>query len=343
MRSPLTALDLFSGCGGLTVGLKRARFKVLAAVEIDEAAAAAYALNHRKVRLYRADIRDLDPLEVAASVGRGPGEIDLIAGCPPCQGFSTLRTMNGSRKVDDPRNALINEFLRFVEVLRPRAVMLENVPALARENLFSDFCTSLVAMGYSLDWSVLNVADYGVPQRRRRVIVLASRVAHAVLAEGAKERRTVRAAIGALRPAGLSGDPVHDMPERRSEKVRELIASIPRDGGSRTDLPKEKQLPCHQRTDGFKDVYGRMRWDAVAPTITSGCFNPSKGRFLHPSEDRCITLREAALLQTFPARYRFPLSVGKQKIALLIGNALPPEFVYRHALTLRAQLLRSSS
>ena len=121
------------------------------------------------------------------------------------------------------------------------------------------------------------------------------------------------------------------MPEKRTREMRAWIARVPKDGGSRSDLPASMQRPCHRRTDGFSDVYGRMAWDDVAPTIMGGCFNPSKGRFLHPEEDRNITMREAALLQTFPKSFRLPDSVTETDAALMIGNALPPEFVRRQA------------
>jgi DNA (cytosine-5)-methyltransferase 1 len=131
---------------------------------------------------------------------------------------------------------------------------------------------------------------------------------------------------------------MHDHSANRTEKIVELIRKIPKDGGSRAHLGDEQQLACHKRLDGFYDVYGRMAWDAVAPTITSGFVNPSKGRFLHPSQNRTITLREAALLQTFPSYYRFPLDRGKYAAAALIGNALPPEFIRRLAIPVRRYL-----
>jgi DNA (cytosine-5)-methyltransferase 1 len=142
---------------------------------------------------------------------------------------------------------------------------------------------------------------------------------------------TVRDAIGDLPLAGKSGDPLHDAPEKRSEKVARLIALVPKDGGSRSDLPKRLRLKCHQRFDGFYDVYGRMAWNDVAPTITSGCHNPSKGRFLHPTRNRAITLREAALLQGFPVDYKFPAEIKKERVSLMIGNALPPPLIAAHA------------
>lgn len=337
-KRKLRALDLFAGCGGLTQGLKAAGYKVVGAVEIDEAATKVYRRNHRGVRVFRTDIRRLTAIKVRESLGLRRGDLDLLAGCPPCQGFSTLTTRNGHRRVEDPRNNLLFEFLRFARQLLPRSIMLENVPALAKEPMFHKFCKALEHLGYTTSWEIVNVADFGVPQRRRRLVLIAMLQGDASLAPAVDKTPTVREAIGKLGAAGRSGDILHDLPESRSAKVVALIARIPKDGGSRTDLPWEDQLACHQKCDGFKDVYGRMRWDGVAPTITSGCFNPSKGRFLHPSHDRCITLREAALLQTFPQTYWFDVAAGKQRIALMIGNALPPRFVQSHAEHLAVQL-----
>lgn len=301
-----TAVDLFCGCGGLTEGLKRAGFRVLCGVDIDPLAVKTYKANHRKVEAWKKDILELKPSDLAAALGLKNRRLDLLAGCPPCQGFSTMRTLNGALRIDDPRNDLLLEFLRFVEELRPRAVMLENVPGLADDKRFTSFCNRMEEIGYLGDHCILNVADYGVPQRRRRLIYLAGFGVKIPFASPTRRLKTVRYAISGLPKAGESGDPIHDMPEHRTAKVMELIRRIPKDGGSRTDLPEEDQLPCHKRCNGFKDVYGRMAWDDVAPTITSGCFNPSKGRFLHPVEDRAITMREAALLQGFPAPLQVP-------------------------------------
>lgn len=333
-----TAVDLFCGCGGLTVGLKKAGFRVLAAIDVDPLSIKTYRANHRKVKVSKVDIRELDPLDLLKSINLKVGELDLLAGCPPCQGFSTLRTMNGAVDVEDPRNDLLLEFQRFIEVLRPRAVMMENVPGLADDARFTAFCKRLKKLGYLGDYRVLNAADYGVPQRRHRLIYLAGRGTNIPFAEKARSHKTVKQAIGRLPKAGASGDPVHDMPENRSERIREMIRHIPKDGGSRKDLPEEYRLDCHSRCTGFHDVYGRMAWGEVAPTITSGCFNPSKGRFIHPEENRAITMREAALLQGFPLRYRFPTTSNKSAVALMIGNALPPPFIAAHGRCIRCAL-----
>lgn len=337
-RKPkFTAIDLFSGCGGVTVGLRSAGFRVLAAVENAPAALKVYRDNHRRVELF-GDIVMLNALSLKRKLGLRKGSLDLLVGCPPCQGFSTLTTRNGHWDVADERNNLINHFGRLVEELLPRTVMMENVPGLGSDRRFTKFCGLLGKLGYDFDWSVVNAADYGVPQRRRRLVLLASRFGSIAFPDAEPERHTVREAIAHLPTAGRSGDAIHDLPEQRSEKVRRIIKLIPKDGGSRTDLPRSQQLRCHRKSDGFKDIYGRMAWDDVSPTITSGCFNPSKGRFLHPVEDRCITMREAALLQSFPDNYRFDAAVGKQTLASLIGNALPPELVRRFALEVRKHL-----
>ena len=337
-KEPLRAIDLFSGCGGLSLGLKKAGFTVSAAVEIDRKAQETYRLNHPEVPLYALDIRDLGADEVLRESGLKPGDLDLLAGCPPCQGFSRLRTKNRYMSVEDKRNDLVVDFARFIEAMKPKAVMLENVPALAKDARFLDMRSKLHAMGYKTIVHVLDAADYAVPQRRKRLIMLASNVHMPVLAAKARKRITVRDALSCLRSPNGTRDKLQNMGENRSEEVRELIALIPKNGGSRGDLPECYQLECHKRSDGFRDVYGRMAWDDVAPTITSGCHNPSKGRFLHPSQNRTITLREAAILQGFPPKYRFDVDHGKEAIALMIGNALPPPFIAAHAGALKKGL-----
>ncbi len=263
----------------------------------------------------------------------------MLAACPPCQGFSTMRTKNGTLRNRDKRNDLIFEVLRFVRSVRPISVMMENVPGLAGSGRCRDFRKGLQSLGYHVKFGVLNAVNFNVPQRRRRLVLLASRIGPPEFAPGMKARRTVRDAIGNLTPPRRSRDPLHNYSTQRSKRIEGLIKKIPRDGGSRMALGVDNQLPCHKRLDGFKDVYGRMAWDKPAPTITGGCINPSKGRFLHPSANRAITLREAAILQTFPETYRFPLDQGRYPVAMLIGNALPPEFIRRHAMALRQAML----
>jgi len=342
-RQQITAIDLFSGCGGLSCGLKEAGFQVIAAVELDSKAQATYKLNHPSVRLYSQDIRTLNPKQVMNDAGFSSGQLDLLAGCPPCQGFSRLRTKNQQVSAKDDRNNLVAEFIRFVKVLMPKTIMLENVPALAKDGRFVRVCNQLTGLGYEMVVHVLDAADYGVPQRRKRLIMLASRIHKPQIASKAENRVTVRQALAGVGAPSKTKDKLHSMRENRSQAVRTLISLIPKNGGSRSDLGQEYQLECHKRSNGFKDVYGRMSWDKVSPTITSGCHNPSKGRFLHPSYNRTITLREAALLQGFPKNYTFDTSHGKEAIALMIGNALPPPFIAAHAGTLRDGLMAIKS
>jgi DNA (cytosine-5)-methyltransferase 1 len=339
VRKLLSAVDLFAGCGGLTEGLRQAGFKVLGAVDNDLLAVNTYRANHPRVVAWHADIRTLTGTTILQRLNLRRGTLDLLAGCPPCQGFSRLRTKNRAG-VEDHRNDLVLEFIRLVRELLPKAVMMENVPALATDTRIERINADLETLGYRVRADVLDAADYGVPQRRKRFVLVASRVGDVAFARRTRRARTVRDALASRRMR--AGDPLHDYEDVRSDRIAALIRQIPPDGGSRDALPAEYRLPCHEKTDGFKDVYGRMSWDAVAPTITGGCVNPSRGRFLHPDEHRSITLREAALLQTFPARYFFSLERGKYAAAQLIGNALPPEFIRRHAAALHRLLRRTS-
>lgn len=336
----LMAVDLFSGCGGLTQGLKDAGFTVGAAVEIDALAAETYAVNHPDVKLFNADIRGTSASEIMEACGVARGELDLLAGCPPCQGFSRIRLNNKKERMDDPRNRLIDEVLRLIGELLPKAVMLENVPNLARYTRYLNFKRELRKLGYDVVDKVLDVADFGVPQRRKRLVVLASRLGQISHPAPVDKRKTVRDAIATLPADIVDNDPLHNLGEQRSERVRRLIRAIPKDGGSRTALSPGLTLKCHEKQDGFYDVYGRMKWDDVSPTITGGCINPSKGRFLHPTEDRAITLREAALLQSFPPGYVFSLRKGKYAAAEMIGNALPPVFSRMQAEVIRKHLVK---
>jgi DNA (cytosine-5)-methyltransferase 1 len=326
-----SAVDLFAGSGGLTQGLKRAGFDVIAAIEIDPLAVKTYSRNHPEVLVFEDDIRDLSCRSILRKLRRKKGEIDLLAGCPPCQGFSTLKTLNGSTKVRDRRNDLVFEYLRFVQEIRPRAIMLENVPGLAADKRMTALTDALTELGYKCRFQVLDAQEYGVPQRRRRLILVGSLYGEIGFGRRTSKRKTVWEAFRGL-ATRKRRDPLHQTKTpKRSDRIAEMISLIPTNGGSRSSLPRRLKLRCHRESDGFKDVYGRMAWDSVAPTITTGCVNPSKGRFLHPRANRAITLREAAMLQSFPKRYFFSLERGKFAAAALIGNALPPEFIRRHA------------
>lgn len=320
------AIDLFSGCGGMTEGLINAGFQVIAAVEIDKFASETYRANHDKhgVVLFEEDIRTLKAEKILELLKGEP--LHLLAGCPPCQGFSSLRRKNKKRSYKDNRNSLILEYLRMVEELQPITIMLENVPGIENYTLFKKVFTRLKKLGYNPIYSVVNVASYGVPQRRKRLVMLGSLLGEVAIPQGNGNIRTVRDFIGDLESVEETDDNVHRRYPRHSEEVMRRIQLTPHNGGSRKDLPEQYTLECHRKEGiGFNDVYGRLRWDDVSSTITGGCLNPSKGRFLHPEEDRCITAREAALLQTFRRDYVFPDDIPISNLALMIGNALPPK------------------
>lgn len=330
-RKRPTALDLFSGCGGLSVGLRQAGFSIVGAVDADELAASTYKLNHPKAHVVTDDIRKVDAAELMKKLKLKPGQLGLLAGCPPCQGFSTLKTKNGRKVFRGKMNDLIFEFSRFISVFQPKTIMIENVPALADDSRLKRFTKALASYGYKYRFQVFDAADFGVPQRRRRMILIAAKTERPEFAKPVKKRRSVKSAIKKLPRPAQSDDPAHNYSVDHAPHVKKLIKKIPVNGGSRSALGRRQQLACHRRSTGFKDVYGRMAWADPSPTITGGCINPSKGRFLHPRQHRAITLREAALLQGFPKKYELDLSRGRYPAAQMIGNAFPPRFAKHHA------------
>jgi DNA (cytosine-5)-methyltransferase 1 len=335
----LFSIDVFSGCGGLSEGMHKAGFSTKLAFEIDENASRAYQMNHPKTQVITKDIREV-PVEEALKILDGK-TIHLLAGCPPCQGFSAMRRLNRPVPVEDERNNLIQDYVRFVKALMPYTIMMENVPALMEYDLFLKAVKSLKKCGYHwIDYKVVNVRDYGVPQDRKRLVLVGSRLGEIKVAPPTGKKETVRSTISKLPLPQGSMDLLHRVFPAHTPKVMERIRITPKNGGGKKDLPKEYLLECHKKANiGFNDVYGRLRWDDYSTTITGGCLNPSKGRFLHPEQDRCISAREAALLQSFPKNYKFPLDIARADLALLIGNALPPRFSYYQSKSIKTHLL----
>jgi len=339
----LISIDLFSGIGGLTEGLHQADFQTQLAFEIDALASKAYNLNHKGTEVITEDIRKVNIDDIKQKLGNQT--IHLLAGCPPCQGFSSIRRLNKPQPVFDERNSLINEYVRFIKGLMPYTFMMENVPGLALDSSFHEAKKFLEdELGYKVDHKIVNIKDYGVPQSRRRLVMVGSRLGEIKVAEPINVKMSVRKAIGEMPKPNESDDLLHKIFPKHSPKIFNLIKDIPHDGGSRKDLGKDRQLKCHQKENvGFNDVYGRLSWDSHSTTITGGCLNPSKGRFLHPEQDRCISAREASILQSFPSDYKFPLDAPVTKIALMIGNALPPKFSKIQADNIRTHLLNHLS
>ena len=333
------AIDLFSGCGGLSEGLRKAGFSVVAAFDNDANSVATYRLNHPKTKVFEGDIRNVDTAEIKKILGNNP--LHLLAGCPPCQGFSSMRRLNKKRSKRDDRNNLVLEYLRFVKELKPLTIMMENVPGLVNYNLFKHVIKELDKLGYNTKFRAVKIQEYGVPQRRKRLVVVGSLLGNLEIAKATGEKVTVRDMIGHLESVEKTKDPAHKIVASHTPEIMKRIKATPKNGGGRKDLP-ELELECHKgKNVGFNDVYGRLRWDDYSTTITGGCLNPSKGRFLHPEANRAITAREAALLQTFPSDYRFPEGISKTSIALLIGNALPPKFSYIQSLNIKGHLVKN--
>lgn len=325
-----TAIDLFCGSGAVTEGLKVEGFKVLAAVDNDPISCQTFRLNHPEVKLIQSDIRDYSAENLALELGLVQ-RLDLLVVCAPCQPFSS---QNRKRAGNDFRSGLILESLKFIKAFLPRIVFFENVPGIAISGPIRDLSEKLSDLGYHLsEPRTIDAADCGVPQRRVRCIMLSAQFPSAFERFcgniQVRARVSVLEAIGTLRPL-LSGerdpeDPLH-FARRHQSVVLERLGHIPKNGGSRSSLPKELQLQCHRgRINDFPDVYGRLSWDDVAPTLTTGCTDVTKGRFAHPRDDRAITLREAAMLQSFSVQYKFFGNSGQ--IARQIGNAVPVKMV----------------
>ncbi len=330
------SIDLFSGCGGLSVGLHKAGFEVNVALEIDLNAVKTYKMNHKKTFIVQKDIRDVKTSEIKKKLKGKP--LHLLAGCPPCQGFSSVRRLNGSN-VRDERNNLIFEYLRFVKLLKPYTIMLENVAGLKNYYRFKIMLQELKKMGYNPQVQIVNAKDYGIAQRRRRLVLVGSILGEINIVQGKNKKITVRDVISKIESVTKTKDLIHKIYPKHSKRVKKIIESIPKDGGSRTSMHWRYRLNCHKKKKiGFNDIYGRLRWDDYSTTITGGCLNPSKGRFLHPTKNRNITAREAALLQSFPKRYKFPKDISKTSLSLLIGNALPPKFSYIQCKNIREHL-----
>jgi DNA (cytosine-5)-methyltransferase 1 len=325
------AVDLYCGAGGVSLGLLQAGFRIGGAVDCDPVACATYERN-LGIRPVPARLEELDPRDFMAACGLSCG-IDLLVGCPPCQGFS--QAAGNAAGESDPRNRQVEVFARWVRVLKPRAVVFENVPGILRRGgrYLAALLSALEDSGMQYTAAILNAADFGVPQRRKRLVVVASRSGRPRLPEPSwMPPATVRGAIGDLPPlAAGESDPAD--PEHRArplgERILRLIRMIPRDGGSRTDLPRKYWMRCHLAGRGHEDVLGRLRWDAPSPTITAGCTDVTKGRFVHPEQDRGLTPREAACLQSFPRWYRFEGNV--RQVSAQIGNAFPPLLMERIA------------
>ena len=324
------AVDLFCGSGAVSAALRSHGYRVALAIDNDPTACHTYKLNHYRTRLICDDIVSVNPF-VHPKI-RDIRSVDLLVVCAPCQPFSSQNRKKGA----DVRAALILESVKFAAALRPKVVLFENVSGLAaaaNSSLLDQLRSELKSQGFWLsEPRRVDAAAVGVPQRRVRCVMVAAESIAALrdfeTADLPVSSKTVRQAISHLPPLenGERGIDALHFARCHQDIVLERLKHIPADGGGREHLPSRLVLKCHQdRRTSFSDVYGRMRWDDVAPTLTTGCTDVTRGRFAHPEQHRAISLREAALLQTFPETYRFYGNAAQ--IARQIGNAVPVKMV----------------
>lgn len=335
-----SAIDFFCGGGGMSCGLRQAGIHVIAGVDLDPVAQETYEYNNEGAKFVKADITTLpeDYFERNLKVRRNDDTLILV-GCSPCQFYSIINT---DREKSLKSKDLLLDFARFVEYYRPGYVLVENVPGIVtnKNSILPSFLAKLTALGYTnCSYKVVDLSYYGVPQSRKRFSLIASRLnkenVHLPIAE--RKRAVLKDFIGeqhgfAKVPAGNKDwSPMNHTTAGLSEKTLRRLQKTKHNGGSRLDWADDPdlQLKCFEgKDDAFPDTFGRMRWDKPASTITTKFYSISNGRFGHPDEDRALSLREGATLQTFPRDYVFK-SKGIEATAKLIGNAVPCEYARR--------------
>jgi DNA (cytosine-5)-methyltransferase 1 len=339
------AVDLFCGAGGLTYGLEAAGISVKLGVDIDPHCAHPIEANS-SARFLQADIASLDRAEVDKALSGGG--FTLLAGCAPCQPFSTYSRaakQKHGEKAGSGRNEdwrLVEHFGSLIQKVQPDLVTMENVPPLAQQDIFKLFLEKLE--GYWVDWKVIECHAIGLPQTRKRLVLVASKLGPIKIPDFDLPRKTVKSIIGTLPALTAGGQDPNDRFHKASRLSRlnleRIRCSVP--GGTWRDWPDHLRSSCHTKESGatYPSVYGRMKWDSPAPTITTQCFGYGNGRFGHPKQDRAISLREAAMLQGFPRNYSFipeGEAVSFAKVGRLIGNAVPVtlgtvigEFIKQH-------------
>lgn len=341
-----TAIESFCGAGGMSVGLGQAGFDVRFAFDNDPVSVRTYAANVGP-HVSGMDAASVSGDELLERAGLTRGQLDLFSGGPPCQGFSKQR--RGAAALDDPRNGLVREFARLVEETCPRAFLFENVQIFGQKRgrvLIDELSERL--SGYDVHDFFVCSSDHGIAQSRGRFLMIGLRSdlgAPPPLLPTSENRVTVRDAIGDL-PA--PPDDYTEHPEvanhiqcKITSTNRLRISHVPQGGGWR-DIPFELRLPCHQRVDttkgGWPDVYGRLSWNGVCPTITGGFDSFSRGRYAHPEQHRSITPREAARLQGFDDDFRF--LGNRADVRRMIGNAVPPPLARAAGLAVLRSLRR---
>lgn len=328
----IKVVDLFCGAGGLTHGLQKSGLNVVAGYDIEATCRYPYETNNNATFICKS-VTELGEGELLHHYK--DAQIKVLAGCAPCQPFSTYTRGKGTtgKKSKDQRWSLLNSFSKQIKWISPDVVTMENVPGLTKHKIFLDFIKMLKKNKYHVWYDVIYCPAYGMAQTRSRLVLLASKLGSIELQKPTHTPNnyvTIREVIGNLPPvkAGEShpDDPLHRASSMSELNMRRIKASKP--GGTWRDWPEELRAECHRRASGksFSAVYGRMDWDKSASTITTQCIGFGNGRFGHPEQDRAITLREAAILQSFPKDYKFwpsGIKMDTGPVAKMIGNAVP--------------------
>lgn len=339
MKKIIKAVDFFCGGGGMSFGMQKAGIQVLAGIDKQENCRATFEINIKKAKFIQADVFDLKEIDLQKSLNLKRNDNDLLLiGCSPCQFWSIINTdKNKSKK---SKNLLV-EFGRFVKYFNPGYVVVENVPGVLRnksESGLEDFINWLKKNQYAVHFKVHNTSDYGVPQNRKRFTLIANRITQIELSPiRSKKKLTVRDVLGEKNgfPKIKAGHKDKSIFNHSVSNISNLtlkrLKKVEKDGGNRLSFAHdpELQLNCFKGRDkSFKDTFGRLWWDKPSPTITTKFFSVSNGRFVHPEENRALSIREGATLQSFPKNYKFVgTSIGS--LARLIGNAVPPEYAKR--------------
>lgn len=327
--SRISAIDLFCGAGGLTHGLIKSKVNVVAGFDIEESCRYAYEENNEGAKFINRDVSNITADEVLALYPEG--DIKLLAGCAPCQPFSTYSQGRDTKK--DKKWPLLYAFARLIREVKPELVTMENVPDVTKHQVYHDFASELEAQGYHVWAEQVYCPDFGIPQSRKRHVLLASKLGDIKLIDSTRKPenyKTVKEVIGKLPPieAGQQHgkDSLHISASLSALNLQRIKES--KEGGSWLDWPENLRAACHRKDSGktYGGVYARMRWDKPSPTMTTQCFGYGNGRFGHPDQNRAISLREAAMLQTFPKSYKFIAPKEKLHITVvgkMIGNAVP--------------------
>jgi len=331
----INVIDFFCGCGGSSAGLEKSGMNIIAGIDIDKNALETFKHNFKSAEIFSQNIRDLIPEDLCEVIGTNKSSKLLFAVCAPCQPFSTQNRLKDS---DDERISLLAEFHRFVEYFEPDYIILENVPGIQRvdNGPFTNFIVFIEAKGYKVDFQVLNAMDYGVPQSRKRLVLIATKNGTIELPTSTHGKTkdklnyiTVKDAIAKYPKldAGDNSDKSHKYPNHVCANMQEItlkrLKATP-EGGDRRDWPKSLWLECHKNHNGHNDVYGRLSWDKPSVTLTTKCVSISNGRFGHPDQLRALSVREAAALQSFDDSFKF---IGNMRdAAKQVGNAVPVLF-----------------